>query len=230
MLNRQLAEELSSMDLYLLQGRILGDWGYSKLQERLVHESGEGAMKRILDMFSRFAGRELTVDEQTYQSEHETGHRNRAIGYMLRNFDIVTDSPDRGLDLYFRQCSITVTCRDLAVMAATLANRGLNPVTDERALDAQFVDSVLSVMGSCGMYNYAGEWIYRVGIPAKSGVSGGVLACLPGEDEKLGGAVADVEFLFGLHWVSPPIMVRMRSVTPFSSASISASGRGGWKT
>lgn len=147
----------------------------------LVKDEDDGAMGRIMAMFERFAGRELCIDESVYKSEYETGHRNRAIGYMLRNFNIVTESPDRGLDLYFRQCSISVTCRDLAIMAATLANRGTNPLTDERALDPQYVDSVLSVMGSCGMYNYAGEWIYRVGIPAKSGVSGGVLACLPGQ-------------------------------------------------
>ncbi len=142
---------------------------------------GVGAMKRILDMFSRYAGRELHVDESVYRSESETGHRNRAISHLLRNFNIVEEDPERGLDLYFRQCSISVTCRDIAMMAATLANRGVNPVTGERALDSLYADSVLSIMGSCGMYNYAGEWIYRIGMPAKSGVAGGVLACLSGQ-------------------------------------------------
>ena len=142
---------------------------------------GVGAMQRILDMFSRYAGRELHIDESVYRSESETGHRNRAISHLLRNFNIVEEDPERGLDLYFRQCSISVTCRDIAMMAATLANRGVNPVTGERALDSLYADSVLSIMGSCGMYNYAGEWIYRIGMPAKSGVAGGVLACLSGQ-------------------------------------------------
>ena len=136
---------------------------------------------RVLQAFSAMAGRELTLDEPVYRSESETGHRNRAIGHMLRNFDILTESPDPVVDLYFKQCSISVTCRDLAVMAATLANRGLNPVTGKQAMRGEYVESVLSVMGSCGMYDYAGEWIYRVGMPAKSGVAGGIIAVLPGQ-------------------------------------------------
>ncbi len=137
--------------------------------------------QRILQTFSALAGRELTMDEPVYRSESETGHRNRAIGHMLRNFDILTEPPDPVVDLYFKQCSISVTCRDLAVMAATLANRGLNPITGKQAMRGEYVESVLSVMGSCGMYDYAGEWIYRVGMPAKSGVSGGIIAVLPGQ-------------------------------------------------
>lgn len=136
---------------------------------------------RVLQTFSMLAGRQLALDEQVYRSENETGHRNRAIGHMLRNFDILTEPPDPVVDLYFKQCSISVTCRDLAVMAATLANRGLNPVTKKQAMRGEYVESVLSVMGSCGMYDYAGEWIYRVGMPAKSGVSGGIIAVLPGQ-------------------------------------------------
>ncbi len=147
----------------------------------LVKAQDEQALDRIMAMFGRYTGREVRIDEAVYRSESDTGHRNRAIVHMLRNFDIVTDSPERGLDIYFRQCSVEVTCRDLAVMAATLANRGVNPVTGIRALEAEWVDRVLSVMGSCGMYNFAGEWIYRIGMPAKSGVSGGILACLAGQ-------------------------------------------------
>jgi glutaminase len=88
---------------------------------------------------------------------------------------------DEIIDAYFRQCSLLVNCRDLATMAATLANRGTNPVTGERALEARYVENVLSVMSTCGMYDYAGEWVYTVGLPAKSGVSGGVVAVLPGQ-------------------------------------------------
>ncbi|HYQ72882.1 MAG TPA: glutaminase, partial [Gammaproteobacteria bacterium] len=112
--------------------------------------------------------------------ESETGHRNRAIGYMLRNFDILEEDPTPTLELYFKQCSISVCCRDLAIMGSTLANAGVNPVTGERAIRGEYVENVLGVMGSCGMYDYAGEWIYKVGMPAKSGVAGGILAVLPG--------------------------------------------------
>jgi glutaminase len=137
-------------------------------------------MNRILEALSRYAGRELSVDEAVFHSESETGHRNRAISHMLRNFGIIEGDPAPVLEAYFRQCSISVTCRDLAIMAATLANGGVNPVTGKRAIFAEYVSSVLSVMGSCGMYDYAGEWIQRVGMPAKSGVAGGIMAVLPG--------------------------------------------------
>jgi glutaminase len=137
-------------------------------------------VNRILEMMSTYAGRALTVDETVYQSESETGHRNRAIGYMLRNFNILEADPTPTLELYFRQCSVSVCCRDLAIMGATLANAGSNPVTGERAIRGEYVENVLGVMGSCGMYDYAGEWIYRVGMPAKSGVAGGIIAVLPG--------------------------------------------------
>ena len=137
--------------------------------------------KRILEAFSLHAGRQLGVDETVYRSESETGHRNRAIGHMLRNFDKLTGDPAPTTEIYFQQCSISVNCRDLGVMAATLANRGVNPPTGRQAVRGEYVESMLSVMGTCGMYDYAGEWLYNVGIPAKSGVAGGVLAVLPGQ-------------------------------------------------
>ena len=138
-------------------------------------------MSRILAMFGRYVGRPLDVDEAVYESEARTGHRNRAIGHLLRNYEVLTDDPTPTVDVYFRQCAILVDCRDLALMAATLANRGVNPLTGERAIKAESVDSVLSVMASCGMYDSSGGWIYEVGMPAKSGVGGGVLAVLPGQ-------------------------------------------------
>ena len=143
--------------------------------------SFEDRWERILALFSLYAGRRLRLDETVYRSECETGHRNRAIGHMLRNAGILASDPEPDLDLYFRQCSIEVTCRDLAVMGATLARGGVNPVTQERVLAPSNVDEVLSVMTTCGMYDYAGEWVYRVGLPAKSGVAGGILAVLPGQ-------------------------------------------------
>jgi len=137
-------------------------------------------INRILDTLSTYAGRVLNIDDTVYLSESKTGHRNRAIGYMLRNFNILEEDPTETLELYFRQCSISVCCRDLALMGATLANAGINPVSGERAIRGEYVENVISTMGSCGMYDYAGEWIYKVGMPAKSGVSGGILAVLPG--------------------------------------------------
>src|SRR5215813_6016146 len=146
----------------------------------LIHEAkGDGAFEYIREALGRFAGRELGVDEAVYASETATGDRNRAIAYLLRTNAVLKDRVDSVLDVYFRQCAILVTARDIAVMAATLANRGLNPVTGMQVMTPYAIARTLSVMTSSGMYDYAGEWIYRVGIPAKSGVGGGILAALP---------------------------------------------------
>src|ERR1700675_4285635 len=146
----------------------------------LIHEAkGADAFECIRQALGRFAGRDLDVDEAVYASESATGDRNRAIGYLLRTNAVITDNVASVLDVYFRQCAILVTARDIAVMAATLANRGVNPVTGEQVMSAYAISRTLSVMTSSGMYDYAGEWIYRVGIPAKSGVGGGILAALP---------------------------------------------------
>ncbi len=146
----------------------------------LIHEAkGDGAFDYIRQALGRFAGRDLDVDDAVYASESVTGDRNRAIGYLLRTNAVITDNVTSVLEVYFRQCAILVTARDIAVMAATLANRGINPVTGEQVLTPYAISRTLSVMTSSGMYDYAGEWIYRVGIPAKSGVGGGILAALP---------------------------------------------------
>jgi len=138
-------------------------------------------LKRILECFARYTGHPLTIDEDVYRSEKETGHRNRAIAHLLRSFGILDDPPEGLLDVYFQQCSIQVTCRDLAVMGACLANNGVNPITAVRTLQGEYVPKVLSVMGTCGMYDYSGNWVYTVGMPAKSGVGGGIVAVLPGQ-------------------------------------------------
>jgi glutaminase len=138
-------------------------------------------IQRITDYLSRCAGSQLGIDEEVYRSESATGHRNRAIGWMLRNFGIIDEDPRDIVETYFQQCSLHVTCADLAVMGATLANQGVNPLTGERAIAHDYVDNVLGVMASCGMYDWSGEWLYRVGLPAKSGVGGGILAVLPGQ-------------------------------------------------
>ena len=135
----------------------------------------------MLALFSSLAGRELEIDEAVFQSELTTGHRNRAIAYMMLNSGMIKRDPNEVLDLYFRQCSVNVTARDLAIMAATLANDGANPLTGAAVLETQYVRDMLSVMNSCGMYDYAGEWAYEVGMPAKSGVSGCIIAVIPGQ-------------------------------------------------
>ena len=136
---------------------------------------------RLLGMFSRYVGHPVYIDNAIFMSERTTGHRNRAISHLMLNFGMVGDRIAESLELYFQQCSILANCHDLAVMGATLANGGVNPMTGERALPAEHVKDVLSIMLSCGMYDYAGEWAYRVGIPAKSGVSGGIVAVVPGQ-------------------------------------------------
>jgi glutaminase len=161
-------------------------------------KTAQTRLRRLLEMFSLYAGRELSLDHSVYRSESHTGHRNRAIGYMLRNFDILSSDPIPSVELYFQQCSVSVTARDLGVMAATLANRGVNPVTGKQAIRGEYVESVLSVMGSCGMYDFAGEWIYSIGMPAKSGVAGGIIAVLPGQ--------------LGIGVFSPPLDARGNSV------------------
>jgi len=143
--------------------------------------SPEDRLHRLLGLYSLYAGRQLTLDQSVYESERATGHRNRAIGHMLRNFGILTADPEPDLNLYFQQCSVSVSCRDLSLMAATLANGGVNPLSGERAIREDLVGSVLSVMTTCGMYDFAGEWVYAVGMPAKSGVGGGIIAVLPGQ-------------------------------------------------
>jgi glutaminase len=161
-------------------------------------DSTEDRFERLLATLSLYAGRPLDLDLEVYRSERETGHRNRAIAHLLRNFSILEDDPEDPLDCYFRQCAVSVTCLDLSLMAATLANGGVNPLTKERALRGELVPSVLSVMATCGMYDWAGEWLYEIGIPAKSGVAGGVLAVLPGQ--------------LGIGVFSPPLDARGNSV------------------
>ena len=176
-------------------------------------------LARVTDAISAYAGRTLTIDEAVFESERSSGHRNRAIGHMLRNYGVIDGDPEPALELYFKQCSILVDCRDLALIGATLANGGVHPVSGQRAVRAEFIDPILSVMTTCGMYDFAGEWVYRVGMPAKSGVGGGIVAVLPGQlgigvfspalDER-GNSVRGVEVCealsrdLGLHFLHPP--------------------------
>jgi len=143
----------------------------------LLHAKfGDETFDIILDRMSKAAGRPLVVDEQVYDSERRTGHRNRAIAHLLLNFGLVHDEAEAALDVYFRQCAILVTCEELATMAATLSNMGQHPVTGDPVFDLTATRAMLAIMFTCGMYDYSGEWAYRVGVPAKSGVSGGVMS------------------------------------------------------
>jgi glutaminase len=138
-------------------------------------------LNRLLDMFRCYIGHDIFVDMPTFLSERTTGHRNRGMAHLMLNFGMIDTRIDEALDLYFQQCAILVNCRDLAIMAATLANHGTNPCTGEQAIDPGYIRDLLSVMYTCGMYNFAGEWTYRVGLPAKSGVSGGILVVVPNQ-------------------------------------------------
>lgn len=147
----------------------------------IAGESTDERFARVLALYSAFAGHELSVDEAVFSAEFSTGHRNRAIGNLLRWGEIIEDDPEPALELYTRQCSVRVDCHDLSLMAATLANGGINPRTGEEVLSTEVVERVLSVMTTCGMYDGAGTWVAGVGMPAKSGVGGGIIAVLPGQ-------------------------------------------------
>lgn len=164
----------------------------------IAAKDGQSPMARMLATFARYTGAAVGIDEKVYASESATGHRNRAISHLLYGHGIVDREPEEVLDLYFRQCSILVTARDLALMAACLANNGVNPVTGVVALKNQYVEKVLSVMSTCGMYDYSGKWVFDVGMPAKSGVGGGIMAVLPGQ--------------LGLGVFSPPLDVKGNSL------------------
>lgn len=135
----------------------------------------EEAFQQVLSRLSDAAGRPLDMDEAVYQSEASTGHRNRAIGHLLVSVGAMREPMDPALDLYFRQCSIRVTARDLARIGATIANMGEQPETGRQVFDVNAVRDTQAVMFSCGMYDYSGNWAFDVGVPAKSGVGGGIM-------------------------------------------------------
>ncbi|MDZ8029409.1 MAG: glutaminase A [Nostoc sp. DedQUE01] len=155
-------------------------------------------LNRMLEMFRQYIGRDVFVDMSIFTSERSTGHRNRAMAHLMLNFGMIDPNIEEALDLYFQQCAVLVNCQDLAVMAATLANRGVNPITKERAVDKPYIKDILSVMYTCGMYNFAGEWAYKIGIPAKSGICGGIIAVVPNK--------------MGIGVFSPPLDARGNSV------------------
>jgi glutaminase len=145
----------------------------------------------LLAFYSQFAGRTLSVDREVYRSEAETNQRNHAIGQLMYAYEFIKSDPKQATDIYTEQCSVSVNARDLATMAATLASGGRNPVTGRQAMTAANVPEVLAVMATAGLYDDSGKWYYRTGLPAKSGVGGGIIAVSPGR--------------FGIAVVSPPL-------------------------
>jgi len=154
--------------------------------------------KSILDFESAFAGRPLAVNQAVYKSESETNQRNQAIAMLMYAYGRIKENPARATDLYTRQCSINVNAKDLAVMAATLANGGKNPVTKQAIVDPQHIAGVLAVMATAGLYDDSGKWLFHTGLPAKSGVGGGIIAVSPGK--------------FGIAAFSPPLDAAGNSV------------------
>jgi len=153
---------------------------------------------KILKYYEAFAGRELAVNEEVFASEAATNQRNQAIGKLMYAYGHIKDNPDQATDIYTEQCSVNVNARDLAIMAATLANGGRNPVTGKQVMKNENVPEVLAVMATAGLYDDSGKWLYRTGLPAKSGVGGGIIAVSPGR--------------FGIAVISPPLDAAGNSV------------------
>ncbi len=147
--------------------------------------------KSILSFYSDFAGRPLSVNQEVFKSESDTNQRNQAIGALMYAYGYIKDNPQRATDIYTEQCSVSVNARDLAMMASTLAAGGKNPVTGKQVLKSDLTPKVLAVMATAGLYDDSGKWLFRTGLPAKSGVGGGIIAVSPGK--------------FGIAVISPPL-------------------------
>lgn len=147
----------------------------------LPAETAQARWRRIQDGLSRFAGRALELDEEVYRSESETNHRNRSIARLLFSYGRIEEDPDAVVDVYTRQCSLRVDARDLAVMGATLADGGVNPITGEQVVSLEVARDTLAVLSASGLYERSGEWLFDVGLPGKSGVSGGLMCAAPGK-------------------------------------------------
>ena len=135
----------------------------------------------ILDGLSRFAGRALLMNDDVFASAAQSNSRNHAIGQLLQSYGRIAIEPLDAIDLYTRQCSLNVTAKDLAVMGATLADGGVNPLTKKRVIDAESCKFTLAVMATAGLYETSGDWLYEVGLPGKSGIGGGIVTVSPGK-------------------------------------------------
>jgi glutaminase len=143
--------------------------------------TAEDRWRFIHDGLSRFAGRKLPLNEEVYASASSTNFRNRSIARLLESFDRIYSDAREATDLYTRQCSLNVSARDLAVMGATLADGGVNPISKERVVDAAVCHYALAVMITAGLYETSGDWLYDIGLPGKSGIGGGIVAVSPGK-------------------------------------------------
>jgi glutaminase len=143
-------------------------------------KSAEERFNKIMDFFNALSGAKLSVIDDVYKSEAATNQRNRAHGYILAASDRIYSDPMEAVDVYTKQCSIGVTAKQLGIMGATLANKGVNPGTKAKVIDAKYVPKVLAIMMMAGFYNESGDWAYTTGLPAKTGVGGGIVAIVPG--------------------------------------------------
>ena len=172
--------------------------------------SADAVWNKIIAFHNDAAGRQLTVLQDVYKSESDTNQRNQAIGALMLAYGYIKSNWQQAVDLYTRQCSIGVNASDLATMAATLAFGGTNPVTKKQVMDPAKVPGVLAVMATAGLYDDSGKWLYRTGLPAKSGVGGGIIAVAPGK--------------FGIAVISPPLddagnsIRAQRAITDISNA------------
>jgi glutaminase len=153
--------------------------------------NADAVWKKIIGTYNDYAGRPLTVLQDVYKSESDSNQRNQAIGALMFAYGYIKTDWRQAVDLYTRQCSVGVNAKDLAMMAATLSTGGKNPVTGKQVIDANKVPGVLAVMATAGLYDDSGKWLYRTGLPGKSGVGGGLIAVSPGK--------------FGIAVVSPPL-------------------------
>jgi len=153
--------------------------------------SPDEVWNKIINFYSECAGRKLEVNQEVYKSEADTNQRNRAIGALMSAYERFPMDPLVATDIYTRQCSVNVSARDLAIMAGTLAFGGRNPVTKKQVIDPKHVPGILAVMATAGLYDDSGKWLFRTGLPGKSGVGGGLIAVAPGK--------------FGIGTFAPPL-------------------------
>ncbi|MCC8173184.1 MAG: glutaminase A [Odoribacter sp.] len=151
----------------------------------------EKKWKAITDNLNALCGSNLILLEELYKSETETNYNNKAIAWLLKKYNRIYDEPDLSLDLYTRQCSMGISCTQLAISACTIANRGKNPITSEQVFSPEYMPQIVSLISTVGFYEHTGNWMYTCGVPAKSGVGGGVMGVIPG--------------VFGIAAFSPPL-------------------------
>jgi glutaminase len=165
--------------------------GAIAVMSQVTGANADDVWNKVIAFYSDFAGRTLEVNQEVYKSESDTNQRNRAIGELMGSYSLMKTTPAVAVDLYTKACSVNVTAKDLAIMAATLANGGKNPVTKKQVIDPKYVPEILAVMATAGLYDDSGKWLFATGLPAKSGVGGGIIAVSPGK--------------FGIAVFSPPL-------------------------